>query len=462
MMDYFMYIFKYFLIGLILIFFVPLNTASDITGAKTNFVIFLVDDPGYADFGFQGSTRIKTPNIDRLAREGVRFTNGYSTGCVCSPSRAGLLTGRYQQRFGLDSNAVGKPLPTDKGPRALDSAQKTIATRLKALGYATALFGKWHLGDEPQYLPTSHGFDEFVGVLGSGISHKKNDAQKRQRENFFYRGQDAVPLPENPMETYCQEAVSFIARNKSKPFFLFLPFTHVHGPSVGAKPYIDDQDQNLPISVRKYLADIAETDAVVGRVMDALRENGVEENTLVFFLGDNGGAKGNYLDNGLLRKTKWFLWEGGIRVPFLIYAKGQIQGGRVFDHPVINLDITRTIFSAIDIKVDPVWKLDGADLLPILKNKSNMPPHDALFWRYGVQYAVRREDWKLVKPGIDDIPHLYNLKTDISETNDLALHQPEKVQELQTLWDAWNRNNEPERWYDARTEGKGGNKKNNN
>ncbi|MDR2117268.1 MAG: sulfatase-like hydrolase/transferase, partial [Planctomycetaceae bacterium] len=446
---------------LILTFFVPLNVVADITDTKTNIIIFLVDDPGYADFGFQGSTRIKTPNIDHLANEGVRFTNGYSTGCVCTPSRAGLLTGRYPQRFGLDSNAVGKPLPTDKGPRALDSAQKTIATRLKAYGYATALFGKWHLGDEPQYLPTSHGFDEFVGVLGSGISHKKIAAQKKRGEDIFYRGQNAVPLPENPMETYCQESVSFIARNKSKPFFLFLPFTHVHGPSVGAKPYIDAQDQNLPISVRKYLADIAETDAVVGRVMAALRENGVEENTFVFFLGDNGGAKGNYLDNGVLRGTKWFLWEGGIRVPFLIYAKGQIQGGQVFDHPVINLDIARTIFSVIDIEVDPVWKLDGADLLPILRNKNNIPPHDALFWRYGVQYAVRRGDWKLVKPSIDDRPHLYNLKTDISETNNLALHKPEKVQELQTLWETWNNNNEPERWYDARTEGKGGNKKNN-
>ncbi|MDR1958010.1 MAG: sulfatase-like hydrolase/transferase, partial [Planctomycetaceae bacterium] len=406
--------FKQFVtVSFILISFTGLVFAGE-TNPKPNIVIFLVDDPGSADFGFQGTKRVKTPNIDRLAHNGVRFTNAYTTGCVCSPTRAGLMTGRYQQRFGFDANAEGKA-SGDKNVRALDIAQTTTAQRFKALGYATAIFGKWHLGAGEEYLPQARGFDEFAGVLPHGLAAKEPDGSPAK----FYRGTTVIPRPENPMEEYAREATSFIDRNRSKPFFLYLPFTHVHGPHVGTPQYLDTLDEDIPLNQRKYLADLLETDAVIGKIMDSLREKGLEENTLVFFLGDNGGP-GGAADNGQLRGTKWYLWEGGIRVPFAVYWKGHIQGGQVSDHPVISLDIIRTALTAAGATIDPAWKLDGADLWPLLQGQSDAAPHDALYWRFGSQYAVRKGDWKLIKPHIDKEPQLYNLAADVGEQTDLA------------------------------------------
>lgn len=420
---------------------------AGIAAAKPNILIFLADDLGYNDVGMQGCKDIPTPNIDALAKSGVRFTSGYTSGCVCSPTRAGLISGRYQQRVGFDANAEGKAQPTDRGPRALDIKQTTFAQRMKALGYATGIIGKWHIGEGEGYRPTDRGFDEFYGYFPFGIAAMNGNVP-------IYRGTNVVERPANHMEQFCKEACSFLDRHQKDPFLLYLPFSAVHGPYVGPEPWLAKFDNMTPLNRRKYAADVNQMDDIIGRVMARLRERGLEENTLVFFLGDNGGP-GGAANNGALRGTKWTLWEGGIRVPFAAAWKGHIPPGRVLPQPVIQLDIQATAVCAGGGTLPTDGTLDGANLLPLLEGQTEAPPHDALYWRFGIQYAVRQGDWKLVKPHIDDQPHLFNLAGDIGEKNDLAAQEPERVKKLQALWDAWNAKNEPPRWIDNRWDGRG-------
>ena len=419
---------------------------------RPNVVVLVADDMGFADCGAYGGKDIPTPHIDALARNGVRFANGYTSGCVCSPTRAGLMTGRYQQRFGFDANAEGRPAPTDRGPRALDRGQTTFAQHMKSLGYATALFGKWHLGADPGYLPTERGFDEFYGFLPYGLAAQPPAGPP------IYRGTTGVERPKNHMEQFCAEALAFIDRRQREPFFLYLPFPAVHGPMVAPEPWLSRMESVQPLLRRKYAADLAQMDDIIGRVMARLRERGLEENTLVFFFSDNGGS-GGPTQNGVLRGTKWTLWDGGIHVPFIVQWKGRIPAGRVLAHPVIQIDVLPTAVAAAGGQVRPEWKLDGANLLPCLEGTTAAAPHEALFWRFGVQYAVRQGDWKLVKPHRDSAPLLFNLKADPGEKIDLAAAQPERTKTLQGLWDAWNSQNEPPRWIDQRWNGDGAGKK---
>jgi len=238
------------------------------------------------------------------------------------------------------------------------------------------------------------------------------------------------------------------------PFFLYLPFSAVHGPMVGPEPWLGKLDNVVPPNRRKYAADLVQMDDIIGRVMARLRERGLEENTLVFFFSDNGGP-GGPADNGVLRGTKWTLWDGGIHVPFIAQWKGRIPPGRVLGHPIIQVDILPTAIAAAGGEVKPEWKLDGANLLPCLEGKSTAAPHAALFWRFGVQYAVRQGDWKLVKPHVNSAPLLFNLIQDPGEKSDLAAAQPEQAKKLQALWDAWNAANEAPRWIDLRWNGDG-------
>ena len=418
--------------------------------AKPNIVLFVADDMGFADCGITGCKDIPTPNIDALARNGVRFTNGYTSGCVCSPTRAGLIAGRYQQRFGFDANAEGKGKPgEDRTPRALDIKQVTFPQRMKALGYATGAFGKWHLGAGDGYLPTQRGFDTFYGILPHGLGATGPNGEPPPT----YRGTAIVETPKNHMEAFCSEALSFVDQHAKEPFLLYLPFTAVHAPFVGPQPWLDMMDTAIPSSRRRYDSDLRQMDDIIGRVMARLRERGLEENTLIFFFSDNGGP-GGAADNTPFRGTKWTLWEGGIHVPFVAQWKGRIPAGRTLGQPMIQVDLLATAIAAAGGDVQPEWKLDGVNLLPLLEGKSDASPHEALYWRFGVQYAVRQGDWKLVKPSLDDPPHLFNLAQDVGEKNDLAASQPEKVKQLQALWDAWNAGNEPPRWIDNRWNGR--------
>ena len=422
-----------------------LATVSTAAAAdRPNILILYADDLGYADLGVTGNRDVPTPNIDSLATNGVRFTTSYVSGCVCSPSRAGLMTGRYQQRFGFDANAEGASKPGEQ-TRGLDLAERTFADRLRDLGYATGIVGKWHLGSEtPEYLPNARGFDEFYGLLPHGISAKKG-----VKPVPMYRNATEVEQPADHTVAFGKEAEAFIGRHKAKPWMLYCAFTAVHGPYVAPKAYDRRVASVSPPGRRAYLAMLACLDDVIGGILKSLRDHGLEENTLVFFASDNGGT-GGATDNGVFRGTKWTLWEGGVRSPILVQWKGKIPGGRTLADPTLQIDWLPTALAAAGAKVDPTRKLDGVDLLPLLTGKVDALPARPLFWRFGVQYAVRQGNWKLVKAAADMQPALFNLADDPGEKRDLAASEPARVGELQELWDSWNNANEPPRWIDNR------------
>jgi arylsulfatase A-like enzyme len=407
--------------------------------AKPNILLFYLDDMGWAQPGCYGGKLAPTPNMDALAASGVRFTDGYSSGCICSPGRVGLLTGRYQARTGHDAN------PNRPGKELLLS-ETTLAQRLKALGYVTGIVGKWHLGDtKPEFMPASRGFDFAVGTVGN-LGEGSGPA--------FYRGNELLKeLPGAPITSpvFARESVNFIEANKSQPWFLYLSFNAVHSPHVASPKWLE-KFKHLDRRVQNYAANIAEADEAIGAVMAKLRDLKQEENTLIFLISDNGGASAD-AEMGGLRGRKWFVWEGGIRVSWLAAWKGRVPGGRVVSGPVIQLDVLPTALAAAGAEVKPEWQIDGVNLLPLLEGKTDkLAPRD-LYFRFGVQHAVRSGDWKLVKAGKDLEPMLVNLAQDRGEQKDLSAQFPDKKRELQSLFDKWNASMQPPRWEDARWNG---------
>jgi arylsulfatase A-like enzyme len=432
----------------------PQRRPATAASPRPNVLILYADDLGYADLSVTGNREIATPHIDSLAANGVRFTTSYVTGCVCSPSRAGLMTGRYQQRFGFDANAEG----SSKGlaqPKGLDLAQPTFADRFKQLGYATGLVGKWHLGSQkPEYLPNARGFDEFYGLFPSGIGAGNEDEPVP-----MYRNGDRAEVPADHTKAFGEEAEAFIARHKDEPWLLSCAFTAVHSPHVSPAEY-EARLAHVSDPRRRYLAMLACLDDVIGGILGTLRRHGLEERTLVFFASDNGGPA-HAASNGVFRGSKWTLWEGGVRSPILVQWKGRIPGGRTLDDPVLQIDWLPTALAAAGATIDPAWKLDGVNLLPLLTGDVPSLPPRPLFWRFGVQYAVRQGNWKLVKAKLDMPPALFDVVADPGEAHDLAASNPAKAKELQAVWDAWNAGNEPPRWIDERWNGNGpGPKKN--
>ncbi len=414
--------------------------ASPSKGAsKPNVLIFFVDDMGWAQPGCYGGKMAPTPNIDALAAGGVRFTNGYSSGCICSPGRVGLLTGRYQARTGHDAN------PTRAG-RELLLSETTLAQRMKSAGYTTGIVGKWHLGDTgPEYMPPARGFDFAMGTVGN-LGEGKGPSFYRNSE--LLKELDGAPIT-SPV--YARESLRFMEQNKDKPWFLYLSFNAVHAPHVASPQYLE-RFKHLEKHDQLYAGLIAEADDAVGAVMAKLREQKQEENTLIFLISDNGGAYGN-AEMGGLRGHKWFVWEGGIRVSWIAAWKGRVPAGRVIDEPVIQLDVLPTALSAAGVEAQPGWQLDGVNLLPLLEGKSDkLAPRD-LFFRFGVQQAIRSGGWKLVKASKDMEPMLIDLKQDPGEQTDLTAKFPDKRRELQARFDAWNATMQPPRWEDLRWNG---------
>jgi arylsulfatase A-like enzyme len=449
-------------------------------GRPPNIVVILADDLGYADVGFQGCQDIPTPNIDALAAGGVRCTNGYVSGPYCSPTRAGLLTGRYQQRFGHEFNPGPRGEPSSPDPDlkiGMPLTERTIADRLKAAGYATGMVGKWHLGAAAEFQPPKRGFDEFFGFLGGAHVFRPDlpnvvfpglqdapappgDAEARRRSSI-YRGSQPVEEPEYLTDAFAREAVAFIERHRERPFFLYLPFNAVHTPLHATDERLAKFASVADPTRRTYCAMTLALDEAIGRVLDKLKSANLEQDTLVFFLSDNGGptvarAAKNGSRNEPLRGSKVSTLEGGIRVPFVVSWKGKLPPGKKFDEPVIQLDILATALAAAAVESQADWKLDGVNLLPYLKGEKAGAPHEALYWRLGQQMAVRRGDWKLVKywlefagegtgPEMSSV-RLYNLRDDIGETKDLASAEPAKVKELEGLWNAWNKTLAEPRW----------------
>ncbi len=416
-----------------LVLLAPLLSRAE---SQPNVIIFYADDLGWGEITAQGFSKdIPTPNIDSLAQNGLRCTNGYVAATYCSPSRAGLMTGRYPTRFGHEFNSVANAV-------GLRADQTTMATRLKALGYATAAIGKWHLGAQPGNRPTKRGFDEFFGTLNNTpffhpidfIDSRLSNEVREVTDDAFYT-----------TDAYAERAIEWLERNKSKPCFLYLPFNAVHSPLQAPKKYLD-RFPNIADEKRKtFAAMMSGMDDAIGRVLAKVRALGQEENTLIFFISDNGGPTASTTSyNGPLRGFKTTTFEGGTRVPFIAQWKGKIPAGKTYDLPVMNLDVLPTAIIAAGGKPDASWNLDGVDLMPYLTGTNASRPHQTLYWRYGPQWAIRDGDMKLVvSKGGSGQPELYNLAADIGESKDLAAAQSDKVKELKVMWNKWSAEQAP-------------------
>ncbi len=427
--------------------FALLLTTAAVTAAdkKPNVIVIVGDDMGYADVGFHGCKDIPTPHLDALAKSGVRFTNGYVSGPYCSPTRAGLLTGRYQTRFGHEFNPGG----VQATKAGLPLTESTIADRMKAAGYRTALIGKWHLGTDERH-PQKRGFDDFFGFLGGAHDYFKPDG--------ILRGSDPANEKWYLTDAFGREAVAFIDANKSKPFFLYLAFNAVHTPMQADDPRLKKFAAIKDKQRQTYAAMMSALDDAIGAVVKKLADEKLTENTLVTFISDNGGptmkaTSVNGSINTPLRGSKRTTLEGGVRVPFLVSWPGKVKPDTTDDRPVIQLDLHATALAAAGVTPKAEWKLEGVDLLPYLSGKEKGTPHDALYWRFGKQMAIRQGDWKLVrydlgaegKSGLSPAS-LYNLTDDIGEATDLSAKNPDRVKALQAAWDAWDKSNVAPLW----------------
>lgn len=411
---------------------------------KPNILLIFVDDLGYGELGCQGNPEIPTPHIDSLAKNGIRFTDGYVSAPYCCPSRAGIMTGRYQTRFGHELNIIGKQnLDPNVG---LPEGEITLANLLKNAGYATGAIGKWHLGGAPKYHPQRSGFDEFFGFLHEGHfyvppPYRGVTSRLRQKEppydenNPILRGTEPLVEKEYFTEAITREATKFIDKHRDHPFFLYLAYNAVHSPMQAPHKYMkrfnDIHDEHRQV----FAAMLSALDDSIGAVLAKLRERHLEEDTLIIFLSDNGGPEAELTSmNWPLRGGKGQLWEGGVRIPFIIQWKGRLPAGRVYHHPVISLDVLPTAVAVAGGKLPADRTIDGTNLLPYLTGQKKTAPHDVLFWRHGANIALRKGQWKLVKQhqrGRNKAAfQLFDLSKDIGETTDLAQSQPRRMREM--------------------------------
>ena len=469
---------------------------------KPNVIVILADDLGYGDTGVYGSKIVKTPNIDALARDGVRFTQGYVSHPVCAPSRAALLTGRYQTRFGYEFNPVGRDR---NGGVSLD--ETFIGQVMQKAGYRTAMVGKWHLGQSGDYHPVARGFDEYFGTTaganafivdtkpgdefhtppgaeatygtaegGSGLGSGSEATQMvvlRQRSPIT-RGREPVEVKEYLTDAFTNEAVRFIGANKDKPFFLYLAHTTPHTPLQAPAKYIDRYKDVPNKGQRVYAAMVSALDDSVGALRAKLKAEGIEKDTLIVLLSDNGcaGYVGDACTNTPLNGYKGTHLEGGVRVPFVMAWPGHIAP-KVETRVVSSLDIAPTAAALAGATMPK--GADGVDLIPYLTGKNAATPNPTLYWRSGPNFAIRDGDWKMwmvnradpseqasngsgitpdgVKATMSPLGRfvmLYNLKDDPSETRNLAKDQPDVVARLQAKIETWDKANVPAQWTSMR------------
>ena len=445
---------------------------------RPNILFIVADDLGYGEPGCYGGTDIPTPHLDALAAGGVRFTHGYVTAAFCAASRAALLTGRYQTRFGFEFNPIGAK---NAAPGiGLPLGEKTVADHLRATGYATALVGKWHLGGTAEFHPQRRGFDEFFGFLHEGhtyvphpwegvttwlrrralpdggtgrwtspdgrlvwTTHMGGNEPDYDADNPLLRSSQPVDERANLTDAFTREANDFITRHRTQPFFLYLAYNAVHSPMQAPEAYLAKFAHLPDLHRRLFAAMLAHLDDSVGRVLAHLRATGLAENTLVVFLSDNGGPTKELTSrNDPLRGGKGELWEGGIRVPFIVSWPGRITP-RTDATPVISLDATATALALAGISAPPT-PLDGVNLWPLLSGKSTAAPHSALYWRVGERHAIRQGDWKLLRQR--GAWQLYDLAHDVGEQTDRATAEPARTQALAALWETWNAAQVAPRW----------------
>ena len=417
-------------------------------GKQPNVVVILADDLGYADVGFNGCKDIPTPNIDKIAKNGVIFKNGYVSFAVCGPSRAGLITGRYQDRFGYSRNPLYAPQDAGMG---LPLTEETMADILKRNGYYSTAIGKWHLGTHPDLHPQKRGFNEFFGFLEGGHHYMPemwtlHDDTKAKTQYDGYKTKilrNTTPIDEKEYLTdaLSREAVSFIDKNAQKPFFIYLAYNAPHTPIQATSKYLE-RFNNIQNPKRKtYAAMVSAMDDGIGTVLQKLKEKGLEENTMVVFLSDNGGpTNDNGSNNRPLRGQKSNFWDGGIKVPFAIQWPAKIKAGTIYEKPIISFDILATVAGEINAQINPKKPLDGVNLIPFISSKNNKVPHDYLFWRgfdKGV-VAVRTEFDKIVVIQ-DASQELFKSIKDVSEKNNLIEQDRKTFDLLMERWKIWNK-----------------------
>ncbi len=414
-----------------------LHAQTTPTSTRPNVVLIMTDDVGYADFGVYGSTDIRTPNIDRLAREGVKFTDFYSNGPTCTPTRAGLISGRYQQRVVLERPLSG--VTTVDSSLGLPANGRSLPQMLKNGGYTTALIGKWHLGYRSQYSPNAHGFDYFYGFKSGYVDYYQHTDGAGKPD--FFENEKPISVSGYTTDLITDRSIRFMAENKARPFFIDVAYTAAHWPyQVPNSPsHARDNARHLTpfdsaTSTRaEYAAILERADFGVGRILRALDSLGLRRNTIVIFTNDNGGE-------WLARNTPFFhhkgtVWEGGIRVPAIIRWPGRIAPGRVTSQVALTMDLHASILSAAGINADSS-RLDGIDLFPILEGRAPSVPR-TVFWRVTgqrPQTAVRSGDWKLV---VDGRALLFNLKTDPGERRNVIGQNTEIAKKLRSALGAW-------------------------
>jgi arylsulfatase A-like enzyme len=417
---------------------------------RPNMVLIIMDDLGYGDIGSYGVKDARTPNLDRLAREGVRLTDAYSNGANCSPTRSALISGRYQQRVGIE-----RPLNTTNDlDRGLPVTGASLPALLKKNGYATGLVGKWHLGVKPEFGPNAHGFDEFFGLLSGAVdyyTHRRGDGTHDLFDNTT-----PVEVPGYLTDEITNRAVSFIDRRAADPFFLEVAYNAVHWPyqppgrppsdrnavprpaQTGDARLYQGPDDLAPATRQDYVRMLERADEGIGRILAALDRQGLSRNTLVMFTSDNGGE---WLSrNTPLSHRKSALWEGGIRVPLILRWPARLPVGKTSEQVAITMDLTATILAATATAAPPGHHPEGIDLLPILRGDSSLADR-RLFWRIAgpnrQQRAVRAGRWKLLVDGGQFL--LFDLRADPGEKQDLAAQRPEMVVKLKTLVEAWEK-----------------------
>jgi arylsulfatase A-like enzyme len=434
-----------------------MNAAAQTRGGrKPNFVVFLADDLGVHDLGALGARDLKTPHIDALATSGARFTNWYAAAPVCAPSRASLLTGRYPQRCGVPGNG-----------QALRPSEQTIAAALKPAGYATGIFGKWHLGDTAETVPNAHGFDRFVGFHAGCIDYYSHRYYWGERSNppvynfhdLWRNRTEAFEDGSYSTEIFAREAAQFVRENRANPFFLYVPFNGVHYPMHAPRKYVE-RFPDLDPERRMYAAMLSAVDDGVGQVMQALGEARLLDHTFVLFTGDNGATREERAglhqqpakagDNRPFRGNKFSAFDGGMHVPMVMNWPGVIPKGQLRHQIGSHLDLLPTFCAAAGAPVPADRTLDGFDALPMAVSDAESR-HDAIYWSSGGQLAVRRGKWKLVKDGKtfdgtpagskplpgDDALFLSNVEEDPGESRNLRHENPAVLDELLTMAEKW-------------------------
>ena len=421
-----------------------------------NVLVIFADDLGYNDVGYNGATQIDTPNIDRLAREGIVFPNGYVPYPSCGPSRAALMTGRYPARYGMELNLAYAPTDERHG---LPTEEATMADYLRDAGYRTGIVGKWQLGAAPPFHPLNRGFDHFFGFLGGGHSYYRIDMTESPLSEYLLPlndGRGATGFEGYLTDVLTDNAIDFVSQD-DEPFFLYLAYNAPHTPLEAPDNLIREYSGVENEKRRRYLAMIRSMDDNIGRLTAALEDSGRRGDTLIFFLSDNGGVTAseiapeqNWSDNSPFSSGKGFFAEGGVRVPFIASWTGGWPVGETYSPMVVSMDIAATALALAGADPDPSRPLDGVNLDPFLRGDADGEPRTALFWRQwqlqaGDNFAARVGDLKLIRDigegGRIEPVRLYDLAADPAETRDLLAERPEDALRIAELWNEWNAGN---------------------